>query len=1349
MKRSFSIHKKMLTLGLFAGLLLFGFTAFSTYVFGQDTFGTDSINTNIALGGADIRVIIVKIINVALGLLGIVALGIVLYGGYMYMTAGGNEERVNTAKKILINGTIGLVIILSSFAITKFLLDKLGAATCVGGSCATPSTTLVGDCFAQGTPYYITYKDTLTCKNLCQLYPTDCCLAEHFVVESITPHTPITTDTGLTGLDTSMDTTGLYNDTIRVLFSKPVAGSANDMFTITYTEDQYSADITNDFIFSSKEGGRLIEAQYKKEKSFLCTNLPNATHCLLPGEYRIFVSSTVMDTSGTMLETEVDCGTFPKDAAFKIQAITNLDAYLDTTDPKLSSLFINTYGPGAAIKLVEGETYAITTGLYDRFFKNTDGIFYGGNALINFTIYKEGQSSRPIKNAIHGPPVSLGSSSKFDFLAPFTVPSNLEYQKNYIIEATGHDIDGNKTSTTTMFQVIPISCENGQLDSGEVTVDTGGVCGNADGESCTLQSDCSQWSKCLNPQTSNTLCKLGETTCVCTAYPYIKNVEYMNGAEGNWITITGYNFGSATGSVYLNYDRNNDGDYVDVTDIKTPAIFPQCNYGKTWNSSWIIVEVPRSAHSTIKPAISVVASSTGFADFTNDSFGPIIGNYDEDGTLKTPKPDGLFEYNDIQRPGLCSVTVFPEKKIVLPDKDKTEIIFQQGTSFAPPDTSIIAEGKGFGASAGSAGKITFESGGKNSVSLDAFVGSWSGNAINSVVPFAKSGKNAVYVTASSGKKSNPAMFEVVDLSQLLIPIITEIDPTTTTPGSYITIYGSNFGSGGKIFLESGSSVLETAPLPSYCTQTWKDTQIIAKIPFNANIGIKNVVVERNDSVKSTGNHPIEIDSGPPKPSICTITPSAGPAPLKSGFLTLLGDNFTIDVSSYDKVFFWSQKAQADDVNTWLKGSEDSGIISSVNINTIQTKIPFDNIEGFSMITGPIKVKNTNGDVSNGVTYTVTDCREPGTGEIPGFQCCQEGDEAGQLKPNGFMCKGASREAGYVWRFTTGKIPDDFYVLEQCDMLANPTVYPSPSPWADRPEGLGNASCVNALITTKFSLPVKQDTIITTGVQINDANVRIFTCGQGEQSDCNGDNLLDVTANFEVNSNGAAFNFQPLNKANLQEKTWYAVAFSSGVESLQNLIILGENVPTSESLLKTNPCTIDGFDGAFCFEFKTGAADNICTLVGAMIEPSTWTTSLLGVIQNPSYGFMYELASIFNQDDPNIKPQFFDIHGIANQECTLMNVDGKGWDWGPDEEPPANPLEAASGHVFADVSHTDSRGIAKAWKNNPTGSDIFATVFESSSDSSEGKEITATSTIIVNLGNPKVILPKSARSSIRL
>ncbi len=81
------------------------------------------------LGSTDIRFIVARIIEASLGILGMLAIVLIVYAGYTWMTAAGNEDKVETAKKTLYAAVIGLVIILSAYAATDFVLRQLYRAT--------------------------------------------------------------------------------------------------------------------------------------------------------------------------------------------------------------------------------------------------------------------------------------------------------------------------------------------------------------------------------------------------------------------------------------------------------------------------------------------------------------------------------------------------------------------------------------------------------------------------------------------------------------------------------------------------------------------------------------------------------------------------------------------------------------------------------------------------------------------------------------------------------------------------------------------------------------------------------------------------------------------------------------------------------------------------------------------------------------------------------------------------------------------------------------------------------------------------------------------------------------------
>ena len=79
--------------------------------------------------GPSIQVIIARLIRTAISFVGVVAVIFVLYGGFVYMTAGGNQDRIKKAKGILTNAFIGLVLVFASFAIVQFLLGSIMKAT--------------------------------------------------------------------------------------------------------------------------------------------------------------------------------------------------------------------------------------------------------------------------------------------------------------------------------------------------------------------------------------------------------------------------------------------------------------------------------------------------------------------------------------------------------------------------------------------------------------------------------------------------------------------------------------------------------------------------------------------------------------------------------------------------------------------------------------------------------------------------------------------------------------------------------------------------------------------------------------------------------------------------------------------------------------------------------------------------------------------------------------------------------------------------------------------------------------------------------------------------------------------
>ena len=73
--------------------------------------------------------IVINLINWVLGILALVAVVLILIGGFKWMTAAGNEENVESAKKLLTAAVIGLVIIMAAWGISLYAVGILAGAT--------------------------------------------------------------------------------------------------------------------------------------------------------------------------------------------------------------------------------------------------------------------------------------------------------------------------------------------------------------------------------------------------------------------------------------------------------------------------------------------------------------------------------------------------------------------------------------------------------------------------------------------------------------------------------------------------------------------------------------------------------------------------------------------------------------------------------------------------------------------------------------------------------------------------------------------------------------------------------------------------------------------------------------------------------------------------------------------------------------------------------------------------------------------------------------------------------------------------------------------------------------------
>lgn len=130
---SYSNYKKIFIV-IITGLILFS----NMSLVQAQSVGTPSLSDNLQQAGQaaqydtnknDINAlaeVIGTIIFYFFSLLAVIFLGLLIYAGFLWMTAHGNEDNVTKAKHIIRNALIGLIIVIGSYAIVYFVMAALG-----------------------------------------------------------------------------------------------------------------------------------------------------------------------------------------------------------------------------------------------------------------------------------------------------------------------------------------------------------------------------------------------------------------------------------------------------------------------------------------------------------------------------------------------------------------------------------------------------------------------------------------------------------------------------------------------------------------------------------------------------------------------------------------------------------------------------------------------------------------------------------------------------------------------------------------------------------------------------------------------------------------------------------------------------------------------------------------------------------------------------------------------------------------------------------------------------------------------------------------------------------------------
>jgi uncharacterized membrane protein len=140
-----SALKKIFVVLAMIGIMLpssFALAESSNFGLDEAAQGTDLIALEDQSAADAIPNLIGKIVGVALSFVGAIFFLLILYAGFLWMTAFGSSEKVDKAKSILEHAAVGLVIVLAAYAISKFVFGALTTATNNDSS----SNTTVSEC---------------------------------------------------------------------------------------------------------------------------------------------------------------------------------------------------------------------------------------------------------------------------------------------------------------------------------------------------------------------------------------------------------------------------------------------------------------------------------------------------------------------------------------------------------------------------------------------------------------------------------------------------------------------------------------------------------------------------------------------------------------------------------------------------------------------------------------------------------------------------------------------------------------------------------------------------------------------------------------------------------------------------------------------------------------------------------------------------------------------------------------------------------------------------------------------------------------------------------------------------
>ncbi|MDP3793201.1 MAG: hypothetical protein Q8R07_00415, partial [Candidatus Uhrbacteria bacterium] len=456
--------------------------------------------------------------------------------------------------------------------------------------------------------------------------------------------------------------------------------------------------------------------------------------------------------------------------------------------------------------------------------------------------------------------------------------------------------------------------------------------------------------------------------------------------------------------------------------------------------------------------------------------------------------------------------------------------------------------------------------------------------------------------------SNAVAFRVDEREPQGTPVLASVDPAAGPVGEYVTLLGRNFSEGVGLVRfrdRDGNEGPADVSFPQACSKNfWHDTNIVVKVPKEVTGGLGKVAVTpdkgpyqiyvvRQDQAKS---NPLSftVTALPPKPGLCSLEPIVGPVGTQ---VILSGERFG---SLSDVVTFHNSVGKT--------GVE--GTIEQSGAGTIKTRVPV------GAVSGPVQVSVAK-QSSNGVNFTVRNCNEDAAICEKGQICCKAG---GQCVKDGNECPKTNLvRAEYAWRTSTGEIPLNPAVVEECTIPPNPQQEPpSPSPWSGRTGG--DKACVNAELIVRFNTSLDAKSVVPN-------NLIVRQCLGGGANPCsNAKDVEGVWNLFTVATSSLDYLiFHP--KGNVwQASSTYEIILRTGIRSRSG-------IPMLEDAARC------GKGNGYCFRFRTRDSTIPCKVGFVFLTPNPFTAS--GLNQSIPYR-----ANALSADDA----------------CIQLNAAAMNWKW---------------------------------------------------------------------------------------